>query len=147
MEIFQWFSKSNKIKNIGFEDVKYAIKTNKLIINTLSISEQECLIYGTIPYDKEEHIINQLIENGNNNHTIIIYGKHSSDETPQKKYNQLLKYGFQHMYIYNGGLFEWLLLQDIYSSQEFPTTSTCKDILMYRSPILLHAQNILCITR
>jgi hypothetical protein len=147
MEILQWFSKSNKIKNIGFEDMKYAIKTNKLIINTLNISEQNCLIYGTLLYDKEEQIINNLIEIGDKEHTIIVYGKHSSDESPQKKYNQLIKYGFKHVYIYNGGLFEWLLLQDIYSSQEFPTTSVCKDMLMYRVPILLQGQNILRITR
>jgi hypothetical protein len=147
MEILQWFSKSNKIKNIGFEDMKYAIKTNKLIINTLNISEQNCLIYGTLLYDKEEQIINNLIEIGDKDHTIIVYGKHSSDESPQKKYNQLIKYGFKQVYIYNGGLFEWLLLQDIYSSQEFPTTSVCKDILMYRVPMLLQGQNILRITR
>ena len=147
MEILQWFSKSNKIKNIGFEDMKYAIKTNKLIINTLNISEQNCLIYGTLLYDKEEQIINNLIEIGDKDHTIIVYGKHSSDESPQKKYNQLIKYGFKQVYIYNGGLFEWLLLQDIYSSQEFPTTSVCKDMLMYRVPMLLQGQNILRITR
>jgi len=63
MEILQWFTKSNETKNIGFEDVKYAIKTNKLIINTLKITEQDCLIYGTIPYEREEQNMNQLIEN------------------------------------------------------------------------------------
>jgi hypothetical protein len=147
MEFLQWFSKSKEIKNIGFEDVKYAIKTNKLIINTLRATEQDCLIYGTVPYDKEEQIINHLIENCNNDHSIIIYGKHSSDESPQKKYNQLIKYGFQKVYIYNGGLFEWLLLQDIYSSQEFPTTSVCKDMLMFKPPILLQSNHFLLITK
>jgi len=149
MEVLQWFSKSKskETKNIGFEDVKYAIKTNKMIINTLNISEQDCLIYGTTSYDKEEQIINHLIENGDKNNVIIIYGKHSSDETPQKKYNQLAKYGFQQVYIYNGGLFEWLLLQDIYSSQEFPTTTVCKDILMFRVPLLLQPNGLLRLTR
>lgn len=146
MELLQWFSKSKENKNIGFEDVKYAIKTNKLMINTLKITEQECLIYGTLSYDKEEEMMNNLIENGDKDHTIIIYGKHSSDETPQKKFHQLMKYGFKQVYIYNGGLFEWLLLQDIYSSQEFPTTSVCKDILMLRAPILLQTHNILRLT-
>jgi hypothetical protein len=147
MEILQWFTKSKEMKNIGFEDVKYAIKTNKLIINTLKITEQECLIYGTVPYEREEQIMNQLIENGDKEQVILIYGKHSSDETPQKKYNQLMKYGFQQVYIYNGGLFEWLLLQDIYSSQEFPTTSRCKDMLLFKPPSLLQSNNFLRITR
>ena len=147
MEFLQWFSKSKEIKNIGFEDVKYAIKTNKHIINTLLVTEQDCLIYGTIPYDKEEQIINHLIEKSDKEQVIIIYGKHSSDESPEKKYSQLMKYGFQQVYIYKGGLFEWLLLQDIYSSQEFPTTSVCKDMLMFKPPILLQSNNFLRITR
>jgi hypothetical protein len=147
MEIFQWFTKSKEIKNIGFEDVKYAIKTNKIIINTLKNTEQDCLIYSTVPYDKEEQIMNQLIEIDDKEHMIIIYGKNSSDETPQKKYNQLTKYGFQQVYIYNGGLFEWLLLQDIYSSQEFPTTTACKDMLIFKPPILLQPSGLLRITR
>lgn len=146
MELLQWFSKPNNIKNIGFEDVKYAIKTNKLIINTMNILEQDCLIYGTVSYEKEEQIMNQLIETGDKDNIIIIYGKNSSDESPQKKYNQMMKYGFKKVYIYNGGLFEWLLLQDIYSSQEFPTTSICKDILMVRAPIVLQTHNILRLT-
>jgi len=147
MEILQWFTKSKEIKNIGFEDVKYAIKKNKLMINTLQITEQDCLIYGTVPYEREEQIMNHLIENGDKKQIIIIYGKHSSDESPHKKYNQLMKYGFQQVYIYNGGLFEWLLLQDIYSSQEFPTTSSCKDMLLFKQPTLLQSNNFLRITR
>jgi hypothetical protein len=147
MEILQWFSKSKEIKSIGFEDVKYAIKTNKLIINTLTVVEQDCLIVGTLAYDKEEHIINHLIETGDKDQIIIIYGKHSSDESPQKKYHQLIKHGFQQVYLYRGGLFEWLLLQDIYSSQEFPTTSICKDILMFRAPMLLVSNGFLRLTR
>jgi hypothetical protein len=145
--LLQWFSKTKEIKHIGFEDMKHAIKTNQIMINTLSVTEQDCLITGTIQCDKEEQMINQFIENGEKIHNIIIYGKHCSDETPQKKYNQLIKYGFQKVYIYSGGLFEWLLLQDIYSSQEFPTTSVCKDILKYRSPPVLQTHEFLRITR
>ena len=62
MEFIKWFSKSKKIKNIGFEDMKYAIKNKQMIINTLTQFEQECLIYGTISYDKEEAMVNSLIE-------------------------------------------------------------------------------------
>jgi hypothetical protein len=147
MEFLKWFSKSDKIKDIGFEDMKYAIKSNAIIINTLKIIEQDCLICCTLPYDKEEEVINNLIETGSKDIIIIIYGKHSSDESPLVKYNQLMKYGFKEVYIYNGGLFEWLLLQDIYSFQEFQTTSVCKDILKYRAPILLQRHKLLRLTR
>lgn len=136
MEFINWFSK-NKIKNIGFEDMKHAIKDEHYIINTLPSVEQDCLIYGTIAYNKEEHIINHLIETNDKDRIIIIYGKHSADDSPQKKYNQLINYGFKRVYIYTGGLFEWLLLQDIYSFGEFPTTNFCKDILKYRVTSLL----------
>jgi len=36
------------------------------------------------------------------------------------------------LYVYIGGLFEWLLLQDIYGDEEFPTTSKIIDILKYK---------------
>ena len=136
MEFMNWFSK-NKTKNVGFEDMKYAIKDEHYIINTLPSVEQDCLIYGTIAYNKEEHIINHLIENNDKDRIIIVYGKHSADDSPQKKYNQLIKHGFQRVYVYTGGLFEWLLLQDIYSFNEFPTTSICKDMLQHRVMSLL----------
>lgn len=131
MDFINWFSK-NKIKNVGFEDMKNAIKDEHYIINTLPTFEQDCLIYGTIVCNKEEHIINHLIETNDKDRIIVIYGKHSADDSPQKKYDQLVNCGFKRVYIYTGGLFEWLLLQDVYSFGEFPTTIVCKDILKYR---------------
>jgi len=49
-----------------------------------------------------------------------------------KKYRQLVDLGFSNVYIYTGGLFEWLLLQDIYGSTEFPTTTKELDILKFK---------------
>jgi hypothetical protein len=40
--------------------------------------------------------------------------------------------GFVNVYLYPGGLFEWLLLQDIYGDDEFPTTIKELDILKYK---------------
>lgn len=134
--IKEWFSVKPKKIHVGFEDVKYAIRhTEYFIINTLSVREQECLIFGTIPSDKEEQILNQWIENGElSKYRFIVYGKNASDETAKTKYDQLKSFGLNG-YIYAGGLFEWLLLQDIYGFSEFPTTSVCKDLLKYREPI------------
>ena len=42
--------------------------------------------------------------------------------------------GFQTVYLYVGGMFEWLCLQDIYGNEEFPTTTRELDILKYKSP-------------
>ena len=137
MFLKEWFSSSSN-KLIGFEDVKTAITSRQYtIINTLSIGEQDCLIKGTLAFDKEETVINQWIENNEMNVTIILYGKNSADESVQKKRKQLVSLGFTKVYIYGGGLFEWLLLQDIYGKDEFPTTRTCSDLLKYRPPQIL----------
>ena len=48
------------------------------------------------------------------NKYIIIYGKNSIDITAENKYNQIKSLGFMNVLLYSGGLFEWLLLQDIY---------------------------------
>ena len=55
-----------------------------------------------------------------------------NDEKIYSKYNQLQSLGFYNVYIYTGGLFEWLMLQDIYSEKEFPTTKKELDILKYK---------------
>lgn len=56
----------------------------------------------------------------------------SCDETLSKKYTQLMKLGFFDISVYIGGLFEWLLLQEIYGEELFPTTTYCKDLLKYK---------------
>ena len=53
------------------------------------------------------------------------------DQTVYTKFKQLKKYGFD-VYIYSGGIFEWLSLQDIYGSDEFPTDGKEYDIFKYR---------------
>jgi hypothetical protein len=122
------------IQKINFEDVQYVLKNNDIyiLINTLNTSEQECLILNTLRYEKEEEIINKFLKIGNKNVKIVVYGKNCSDEQIYKKFNQLTSLGFYNTYIYLGGLFEWLLLQDIYGDKEFPTTSKQIDILKYK---------------
>ncbi len=123
----------NSIQRINFEDIQYAIKNkNKyIIINTLPSSEQDCLIPNTIDIKNEESIINNLISK-NININIIIYGTNSNDITIYDKHEQLNKLGFIHIYLYPGGIFEWLCLQDIYSNEFFPTTKKELDILKYK---------------
>lgn len=118
----------------NFEDVQYILShpEGHILINTLSDSEQECLILQTMNIHNEETIINNCIRNGRKDIKIIIYGKNANDEKPIHKYNQLSSLGFYNVYIYVGGLFEWLMLQDIYGETEFPTTSKEMDILKYK---------------
>jgi len=122
-------------KKINFEEVQYAIKNinQYILINTLPSTEQDCLIKHTLSYDQEESTINELLTNYDfTKKKIIIYGKNSGDETAEKKYSQLRTLGFSEIYLYSGGLFEWMLLQDIYGNAEFPTTKKVLDLLKYK---------------
>jgi len=125
---------SQSIQKINYEDVQYIIKNteNHLLINTLNENEQECLIPNTININKEVELINKFIKTGNKEVKIIIYGKNCNDEKIFTKYNQLNSLGFYNIYIYTGGIFEWLMLQDIYGLNEFPTTKIELDILKYK---------------
>lgn len=131
---------SQSTQKVNFEDIQYAIKNNdtNILINTLNDNEQECLILNSIKASNEEALINQLLKNGNKSIKIIVYGKNSNDEKIYKKYNQLLSLGFYNVYLYIGGMFEWLLLQDIYGNFEFPTTKKELDILKYKPNKLLN---------
>jgi len=125
---------ANSVNRINFKDMQYAIASNIVIINTLDINCQDCLIKNTLKPDEEIATINDIIKR-NKRQKIVIYGENSSDNSIVKKYYQLYNLGFRNIYIYMGGLFEWLLLQDIYGSDEFPTTSEIIDILKYRGDI------------
>jgi len=107
--------------------------TNKhsLIISTISPNKQKCLIQNTISINNEEKKINEWLER-NTGINIIVYGENANDEKIYDKYNQLKNLGFSNVFIYPGGLFEWLLLQDVYGSDEFLTTERELDILKYK---------------
>lgn len=124
---------SQSIKKINYEDMQTVIKNSEiyLLINTLPSTNQECLITNTVSIDQEEAIINKYMKE-NRNIRVVIYGKNCNDEQVDKKYQQLLTLGFYNVFIYRGGLFEWLLLQDIYGTDEFPTTTIQRDILKYK---------------
>ena len=137
-----WFFSNTIIPNskkINFENMQYAIKNPNvyIILNTLSLEDQNCLIQGTLPASKEEQSINEMIIQSNiPDKKIILYGRNTNDITVQEKYKQLIFLGFlgiSDIFVYSGGLFEWLLLQDIYGIDEFPTTSKLMDILKYKS--------------
>jgi hypothetical protein len=127
------------MRKINFEDMQTATKNPEvyLIINTLSSTEQQCLIKSTVSLEQEEAIINKYIKE-NKGIKIIVYGKNSHDELVHKKYQQLTTLGFQNVYAYTGGIFEWLLLQDIYGHEIFPTSKKELDLLRYKPPPLLN---------
>jgi len=126
---------STKVEKVNFETIQFARKNmaEYFIINTLSLQEQDCLISGTVRAEKEEPTLNEMLQNSTSpDKKIIVYGKNSQDETPYRKVSQLKELGVKDVYVYTGGLFEWLLLQDIYGEKEFPTTTPLLDILRHK---------------
>jgi hypothetical protein len=124
---------TQSMRKINYEDMQIVIKCPELylLINTLPLTDQSCLIINTMPACEEERIINKfLLEN--KNIRIIIYGKNCIDESVNLKYKQLYSLGFCNIFVYLGGLFEWLMLQDIYGTDLFPTTKKEADILKYK---------------
>lgn len=128
-------------KMISFEDLQAMLSSRSkfLLVNTLSIMEQSCLIQDTLNAGQEEPTINNFLENNQLNVRIVVYGKNANDTSAHKKHQQLLKMGFTHTYLYPGGLFEWLLLQDIYGPEEFPTTTKELDILKFKPQRILNS--------
>jgi rhodanese-related sulfurtransferase len=110
---------SSTLHRLNFEDIQEVIK------------QKEHYILINMSCGQEEHIINHYISN-NKDKNIVIYGTNVNDMTIYDKYEQLIKLGFRNVYIYQGGMFEWLCLQDIYSSELFPTTKKELDILKYK---------------
>jgi hypothetical protein len=130
---------TQSMKKINYEDMQTVIKNPEiyLIINTLPPSEQQCLIVNTTLASEEELIMNKFMKE-NKSIRIIIYGKNCNDESINKKYQQLYSLGFYNLFVYSGGMFEWLMLQDIYGKDLFPTTKKELDLLKYKSNQLLN---------
>ena len=128
-------NQSHSVNKLNFESVQNIINKNTtqqfIIINTLENNNQDCLIKNTITPEKEIELLNYYLKE-NKKINILIYGENCSDNKVINKYNQLYQLGFTNLYIYIGGLFEWLLLQDIYGDDEFPTTNNIVDILKYK---------------
>ena len=125
-------STTNKI---NFEDIQYILNKGDneyILINTLSEAEQSCLIPKTVHAENETELLNKLLKNGNKDAKVVVYGRNCNDNKLYTKYNQLTTLGFYNVYVYTGGLFEWLMLQDIYGANEFPTTKKELDILKYK---------------
>ena len=112
----------NNISNIiNFESLKEMQKDGAIIIHTMDEGEK-VLIQGTIVAEKETEKINKILSKNDYEKDIIIYGKNCHEYKKLiKKQEQLVSLGFKNVYIYLGGMFEWLLLQDVYGAKEFLT--------------------------
>lgn len=122
---------------VGFSAVQHLFKQDSdtwIIISTLpdTTEGQKCLIDRTTPCIREETLMNRIIANKQQKDVcVIIYGRNHMDETVDKKWKQMRSMGFTRAHKYTGGMFEWLLLQDVYGKENFPTTSQAADLLEF----------------
>lgn len=139
--MLNYFFSTNTIKKLNFEEMQEIIRGDNsphslkiILINILPINQQYCLIPTTIPAIEEEKIINDIIENVEmRKYHIVLYGTNAGEIDELEKKTKILQgSGFSLVSYYLGGLFEWLLLQDIYGEENFPTTSKELDIFKYR---------------
>jgi len=130
------------VQRLNFEDIQDIIKNtgSYVLINTLSSDNQNCLLPTTIDFNQEETVLNHLVTNNKEKH-IIVYGKNTNDISVYNKYDQLVSLGFKSIYIYPGGMFEWLCLQDIYGNDLFPTTKKELDILKFKPVSCMNKKN------
>jgi hypothetical protein len=106
------------IKTVNFDNVKY---DKQLLIHVMDEKDQSLLIKGTLTIEDEIKTLNSVLSASKQGETrIIIYGKNTDDyEKVMRRYKQLCTLGFD-AFVYFGGAFEWLLLQEIYGISEFP---------------------------
>ena len=135
--MWQFFT-TTEMKYVNFENVQRAIRYTDqyLLINVLPLHEQDCLIQGTVDAFQEETLLNNMIQSiVEPDKVVIVYGKHNQDKRAVEKVKQITGLGVSTVYIYQGGLFEWMLLQDIYGHEAFPTTKKVLDFLKFKPPI------------
>lgn len=140
---------SSKIRRVNYEFIQGVIggragasagqdgRRRRIIINTLPDDMQHCLIPGTLKAGDDVATINGIVVRGSGeikNTDVVLYGKNTTDAKLYEQYGRLTALGFGQgqIFVYLGGMFEWLLLQDVYGSAEFPTVGNEIDILKYR---------------
>lgn len=116
----------------NYEDIQRGLSIkNGILIHTMD--DEAILISGTTSISNETPRINKLLDDREYDTNVIIYGKNTDDyENLAKKRTQLLTLGFCNVWIYPGGLFEWVLLQDVFGKTQFPTTTPVNDIIKSR---------------
>lgn len=88
-----------------------------LLLAAPSVDTQPWRIHGTLSADEEERQINRLVERGSKNEDrpkhIVYYGLNSTDTSPETQARKLMSHGLEAS-VYRGGLFEWVLLRELF---------------------------------
>lgn len=108
---------SISLEKVSACDIRYIQEkcSNDYVLITTIDNNNTPLIKGTVHPRDEEAVINGMLRgSGSSTKGVIVYGKNSQDMSVINKYKQLLQLNIGEIYIYTGGLFEWLLLYKKY---------------------------------
>lgn len=106
--------------------------SHPILIHTMRLPYSHCCIATTLSPESEETYVNHMLNSSLFTTPIFIYGLNCNDTSVINKAEQLKELGFTKVTIYLGGMFEWLMLQDIYGKEHFPTTCREPDLLKYK---------------
>ena len=125
---------------VNYCDMQNAINSEKTIIHIMNVGDENILIKNTLTAQLEIERINNYLDSGKTDIDIYIYGYSNADFNKLlQRQKQLNRLGFKNVYVYFGGMFEWLLLREVYGQSEFPINGTdigkVIDILKYHKPI------------
>jgi hypothetical protein len=98
---------------------------NMVLIHTFKPEEQHCLIRGSLTAAKEMAMVQELMSDSTTRDVMmVVYGRNYMDPKPYQQADHLRQLGFRRVYVYAGGLFEWLMLHDLYGAEAFPLVKT-----------------------
>ena len=127
---------SQSWKRLSYEDMQGIIDSKEkdecIVINTMPLTDQSCLIPKTVAATEETKLLNKCLAERRKHVRIVIYGRNCNDETVLNKHDQIVALGFTDVSVYLGGMFEWLLLQDVYGAEMFPTVGREPDLLRFK---------------
>lgn len=118
---------STPVEKAPFESV-LALGRTGVLISVFDEDDQNLLIVGTVSCAKEVEAVERAIAAKT---SILVYGRNWHDERVYAKYAQIKKLGGL-VKVYLGGLFEWILLNEIYGNDRFPLTAKVVDLYQYR---------------
>lgn len=111
-----------QIKEIGSTDFKKLLGTGRVMLfNGLKKQYHSCVIPSTIPYSD----MRKAIKSMTSEHIPVVYCANYSCNASHKFAEKKLGH-LDTVYIYSGGIFEWLLLQKKYGKKKYPTNGDCE---------------------
>ncbi len=115
-------SKTYKNTILNFDDMKQAIYRGYTICHIMEEADEGTIIKNTLSVKDEIKKINDFLQNDQLDGMIVLYGRNYTDiDKLAQRQKQLNSLGFMRVFIYVGGLYEWVLLQNVYGDKLFPT--------------------------